>query len=450
MAGLGRMAECATVEVFENRKLRRGRKVPLRVVVLRARGNSPKPDPLFLLAGGPGQAASEAFGPILTRFGGIANERDIVMVDQRGTGRSGPLDCEEEEGLAAQLREGSLERMAKLCVTTLSKERDLTKYVTPVAADDLDEVRAALGYQRINLLGVSYGTRLALVYARRHPDSVRSIVIDGVAPTDMAIPASFAVDGQRALDGVLRACHEEEPCRRAFGDLRSHLKAYLSVLASEHAQMQVRHPRSGKPLSLSVSRAVITQLLRGFLYAPELVALFPLTVQRMTEGRYQSFIAQTVTLGEAAQEEMSHGLFLSVVCAEDLPRIDEALLSGSDGTMIGRAIVQELRDACAFWPRAELDPGYARPTKSKAPTLILSGELDPVTPPRWGEHVLAHLPNGRHVVVPEAGHGVSMRGCLPSVIRDFIDAASVKELKTDCVKDYHRPDFFIDYAGPAH
>jgi len=214
--------------------------------------------------------------------------------------------------------------------------------------------------------------------------------------------------------------------------------------------MQVRHPRSGKPLDLSVSREVITQLLRGFLYAPELVALFPLTIQRMTEGSYQSFIAQAVTLGEAAQEQMSYGMFLSVVCAEDLPSVDDAMLRQSDGTMLGRAIVQEFREACALWPRAKVDAGYGQPTKSNVPTLVLSGALDPVTPPRWGKHVLAHLPNGRHLVVPEAGHGVSTRGCVPSLISDFIDAASAKELKADCIKDYHRPDFFIDYAGPAH
>lgn len=447
--GIDGAAECGTLEVPENPARPEGRKLGLHIVRVPARSDDARAEPLFLLAGGPGQAASEAFGPLLPLLGATNRNRDIVLVDQRGTGRSAPLDCEVPERLKESLVEGALIEVAKGCQKQL--DADLTQYSTERAAHDLDRVRAALGYERINLLGGSYGTRLALEYVRRHEASVRSVVLDGVAPRAMKLPLGMARDAQRALDELFAACAKEPRCAAAFADLP---QTFAEITKSLPRDITVRDPRTAESAAITMTRTLFVQTLRGLLYSPELTSLLPLTLEQVEAGDFQGFIAQALLLGESAEEMMSLGLFLSVVCGEDVSRITEAEIAAeSAGTFLGRAMVDELAAACRGWPAPPLDDDFAAPVKSAVPVLVLSGELDPVTPPRWGDAAAEHLENARHLVVPRAGHGTLMRGCTASLVEDFIDKPeALAEIDATCIGDAARdvPPFFIDFAGPPH
>jgi pimeloyl-ACP methyl ester carboxylesterase len=450
LPGFEGLAECGELEVFENRQAKTGRKIPLRIVRLPARGSSPQADPLFLLAGGPGQAASEAYVPMLGLFGDIRLERDLVLVDQRGSGSSAALDCPVPESLAEQFRDGGLARVAKACRADLAADPD--QYTTPISADDLDDVRAALGYDQINLYGASYGTRLALVYAGRHANRVRSLVLDGVAPPDMRLPLSFAADGQRALDLILKRCEAEAACHRAFPKLAATLDGLLAGLAAEPAQVSLRHPTTGEPLELEISRTAFAQGIRDIMYSSELVALLPLTITEAAEGDFSGFVALMALFAASAREGMSIGLTLSVLCREDVGHItDGQLAEHTAQSFLGPSIVEDFRDACGAWQIAGGPEGIADPVRSQAPTLALSGEMDPATPPRWADQALRTLPRGRHVVVPTMGHGVAIRGCVPRLIQELLDEpAALASMDVSCADDIQAPRFFIDAAGPPH
>jgi pimeloyl-ACP methyl ester carboxylesterase len=444
---LGTPAECGSHEVAEDPADSGGRRIPLRVVRVPARGDDRAADPLFLLAGGPGQAASEAYPALFPYLAAIGQRRDLVMVDQRGTGGSGALDCPRSDRIEDELAESALARLAERCRPLLAG--DLTQYTTERAADDLEAVRQALGYGPINLLGVSYGTRLALEFARRYPDSVRSIVIDGVAPRSLKIPLSFAMDAERALEGVARRCRDDAACRERFGDLERRLERALAALPRH---VVLRDPKSGERIELTLTRAMVAAALRGLLYSPELTALLPLTLEHIEAGQFQSLIAQASLLGEAGAEGMSIGLMLSVICSEDVPRISDAEAARDTAeSFLGRTLVDEFAAACAGWPRAALPPGFAEPVRSEAPVLALSGELDPATPPRWADDALATLPRGRHLIVPGASHGAIVRSCAATLVGRYLEQPeSVAELDAGCLEGAAADNlpFFVDFAGP--
>jgi pimeloyl-ACP methyl ester carboxylesterase len=269
-------------------------------------------------------------------------------------------------------------------------------------------------------------------------------MLDGVAPPWMAIPESFAADGQRALDAMLARC-EASACGRAFPDLKSDLDTLLTSLAEEPQQIELMHPRSGEPLSFELTRGGFARELRLLLYAPEIVALLPYTLARAKKGDYAPFVAETVLVEETAAENMSFGLLLTVVCSEDVPRI-VAPLDG--GGFLGTVTVEAFRKACAAWPSAAVPESFYERAPLDVPALLLSGELDPVTPPRWADDVLRDLPRGRHLVVPGMGHGVSVRSCVPRLLRTFLQAPEdVATLDASCLAD-EAPPFFIHAAGP--
>jgi pimeloyl-ACP methyl ester carboxylesterase len=316
--------------------------------------------------------------------------------------------------------------------------------------DDLDEVRDVLGYDRVNLIGGSYGTRVALSYLRRHPDRVRAAVIDGVAPTTMTLPLSFARDAERALDLLYSECSDDESCRTAFPDARRDLEVLADGLARSPAHVSLPHPRSGELVDLSVSRDVFVSSIRGLLYSTEVSALLPLLVKQALAGDFAPFVAQATLLSDALEETMSLGMFLSVICSEDIPRVtDEDILRETEGTLFGDRAVRVLREACGLWPRGSLPEGYVDPVISDAPVVVLSGDLDPVTPPRWGESVVEHLRRGRHIVVPGAAHGTLANRCIPKLLARFLEEADVADLDLGCIDVLHRPPFFVDFAGPG-
>jgi pimeloyl-ACP methyl ester carboxylesterase len=451
LPGLDRVAECATLPVPLDRNAPEGPKLELSVVVIRARGGEASAPPLLLLAGGPGQAASTAYPPILALLPDVARTRDVVLVDQRGTGRSAPIDCpDDEDELQDAFHPRGIERAARRCVGELGAVAgDLNHYDTPSAVADLEDVRIALGADSIDLYGSSYGSRLALAYARRHPARVRAMILDAVAPPSLRIPLPLARDAQRAFDAMVARCQADPGCAQAFPDPGRDFATVVERLA-EPRKIPVQHPTTGAVEELTLSREAVALALRSLLYSPELTALMPLTLSQLVAGRWNGFVAQVAVLAAGIEEGMSMGLFLSVVCREDVPRIgDDEIEPATEGTFLGRALIDELRDACALWPVEPAPPADEPPLSVIfSPVLLASGEVDPVTPPPWAEEVAAALPHGRHLVVPGAAHGTAIRSCMPELLWRFLEApAEVQGLDANCLRD-EAPRFFVDFSGP--
>ncbi len=437
--------QCGIVEVPENRNAPDGRTLGLNVRVLPATGRDTRPDPLFLLAGGPGQAATTLVPIVGPRLAAVREHRDLVFVDQRGTGDSNPLACEIDEEAALASGQVSLTREdVERCLADL--DADPRWYTTPVAMDDLDTVRETLGYRQINVWGGSYGTRAATVFMRRHPESVRTAILDGMAPVDMSLPLHFAADGQRALDLMLEACARNDLCAERYGNLGESIENLLRSLDHEPpSRYPVRHPRTGEWEEIPLTRDAVAASLRGMLYLPNLAALVPLIVEQALMGDFGALMALA---DPVAGPQLELGMFLSVVCAEDVPFLDrEEAETAARDTVFGNFIVEAFADSCAHWPRGAIPAGYRVPVRSDIPVLLLSGELDPVTPPRWARHAAATLPNSRQVVVPGTGHGTLGAGCVPSLIAEFLDSADPEALDTTCLEGISRPPFWTAPTG---
>lgn len=450
LQGVDHEARCGTFDVWENRETRRGRKLHLHLAVVTSLAPNPAPDPIVVLAGGPGQAAVELAHAIMPAFEQELRHRDLVFVDQRGTGQSNPLECAPPDGGSLDEDLSDAEQDARLRRCLAHFDADPTQYTTPIAMDDLDDVRAALGYPRINLWGGSYGTRAALVYMRRHPDRVRTATLDGVAPTNLKLPLSFAPDGQRALDLLFRACAETDGCAKTYPGLKARFWKLLAELDQAPAKTKVANPVNGALEDVTVDRRDFVTTLRGLLYLPEAASLMPLTIDRAAKGDFTPFVAESHGLVGGFSKTIANGMFYSVICAEDAPRVrPEEIDAATRDTFLGRTVADQMLHICSFWPRGTLPPGYAEPVRSEAPTLLLSGELDPVTPPEHAAQVAKTLPHSLHLVIPGVGHGATEIGCVAKVVADFIDAGKVEGLDTSCTRRLTRPPFFLTFAGPT-
>lgn len=441
-------AECGRLTVFEDRAAAAGRTLELKVVVLPALGREVQPDPLFLLAGGPGMPATVLADVAEAGMRRLRETRAIVLVDQRGTGELSPLQCDDVDA-DSMYYSFNAELPFDLLRDCLARfDADPRHYTTPVAMDDLDDVRAALGYDTINLWGGSYGTRAALSYLRRHGEHVRAVILDGVAPTALRMPVFLGEDAHGALLRMFADCEADADCHAAFPRVREHYTELLARLAATPEQARIPHPRTGELLEFDVGRDAVAFLLRAALYSAEATRLLPLVIERAHAGDYGPLLALSDPLHEATSQ-MNIPMLFSVLCAEDIGRVDDADRARMDADpFLGSAVIDSWGKVCDFWPRGQLPAGYHEPVVSDRPVLVLSGELDPVTPPRWGEAVAEALRNCLHVVVPGTAHGTSAYGCVPRLLARFLETASVDSLDAGCVDVLERPMFFQSFAGP--
>ncbi len=441
-------AYCGTLKVFENRETRQGRTIDLKIVLLPALSNEAKSDPLFFLAGGPGQGAAQLARPLRDVFRRVQSDRDIVLVDQRGTGKSNPLNCTADSDSLQALNEPDEVGLARLRKCMEGYDADLRLYTTPIAMEDLEEVRAHLGYGQINLYGGSYGTRAALVYLRAHEANVRTVILDGVAPTDMRLPLFFGRDAQRSLDKLIDDCETDTACRAQYPNLAARTRALLLRLERDPVRVRLTHPRTGIAEDVTVNAAFVANVLFGSLYVPLAGSLIPELIKRAEANDFQGLLA-LLSMGESTGQNMSVGMQLSIICAEDFPRITpEEVRRESTGTIFAAHLVSSRMKACEFWPKAPLPPSYYEPVVSAVPILVMSGDLDPVTPPSWGESVTQHLKRARHIVFPGTGHGAISTGCGMRILHAFLERGSVEGLDTSCLQALKRPPFFVTPAGP--
>ena len=444
-------AYCGTLKVYENRDTQQGRQIDLNIVVLPALSSDPKPDPFFFLAGGPGQGAAQMAKPLRELFRQIIVDRDMVLVDQRGTGKSNPLNCldEQDDSLKsfAEPEEVAFDKL-KTCMS--GYDADLRLYTTTIAMDDLDDVRAYLGYDTINVYGGSYGTRAALVYLRQHGDRVRTVVLDGVAPTNMRLPLFAPRDVQRAFDRLIADCEADPVCNTTYPNLGTRARAVMARLEKDPPLVSITHPRTGERGEIRMTARMVAGILTMTLYQPLAASLVPALIERAEHDDFQNMLALATMNDTGAPPNMSIGMQLSVLCAEDAPQITpQDAARQAEGTLFGLHVMKLQRDACAFWPRGAVDASFYEPVQSSVPVLIMSGDIDPVTPPVWGEQVARTLPNSTHVVLPGTGHTAGGTGCGRRLIKAFVDAGTADNLDTSCVKNLTRPPYFISPAGPS-
>ena len=430
--------------------------IAIRYVVVPAMARRKFADPVFLLAGGPGQSAVAVAAPTMALFARLNNRRDIVFVDQRGTGGSAPLQCEdpEHESLAEQADPDRQAREAARCMSALARlpyiggADALRFFTTSIAVQDLDAVRRALGAERIDLVGASYGTRVALEYLRQFPRSVRRSVLDGVAPPDMALPASFSLDNQAALDALLDACAREAACARDHPDLRARFEA---LLASLPRKVEAAHPLTGRREEVVVRRDMLLGAVRNALYAPQIAAALPQAIDAAQQGEFAGLLGLSTTFAARKSTRIATGMHLSVVCAEDVPLV--AANTDPPGPDFGSTFAHFYERMCAGWPRGDVPAAFYSIPASATPVLVLSGGLDPATPPRHGARVVGALgPMARHVVVANAGHGVLAIGCMRDVLYRFIDAATDDDalgVDAGCARAVPRPPAFRPVGADA-
>jgi len=439
-------AYCGQYTVFEDRAAKSGRQIALKIVVAPALKRNPAPDPLFIFEGGPGGGAATLAEYRLPMFRRFQIDRDIVLIDQRGTGDSNPLNCEPEdrdEEDFSKIDDYPVERL-RTCLAKLKADARL--YTTAIAMDDIDEVRKYLGYGAINLWGGSYGTRAALVYLKRHEDSVRTVVLDGVAPPDMRLPLYMARDGQRALDLMIDDCAKDAACGKQFPHLRESVTTMFAHAAAK-PHITFTHPRTGNSIQITVSQRLVASIIFSALYDPTLTSLLPQLITDAANGNYGGLLALAFSR-DLPKGAISEGMFLSVVCAEDMPRIQpDEIAREASGRFLGTAFFDTRMKPCEFWPRGAVADDFYQPVVSSKPVLIFSGQDDPVTPPSWGDHVAQYLSNSKHFIVPGSGHISLMHGCAPELVGKFLDQANAKDLDGSCLQSQHRPPFFVNYTG---
>jgi pimeloyl-ACP methyl ester carboxylesterase len=443
LAGIDEELFCGRLTVFENRETGTGRTIDLNIVVLPAFDQNTKAEPVSDLAGGPGASSAERADFYAGQGKDYRRRHDVVCVDQRGTGKSNRLSIPREKTPQYYLSEMFPVDYVREMRHALEKRADLTKYTTSIAMDDLDDVRAWLGYDRINLFGASYGTQAALVYMRRHPEHVRSAILLGVAPTDLKMPLRHSESAARAMDLLLGECEHDAACHAAFPQIRDDWKNVLSQLEKQPARVDYSPREKTPPTTVEIQRGVFAEKIRSWMYDRDKAARIPLIVHHAAGGDFAPFLHQAIA--PSIPDFVADGMYLSVTCAEDVPFINqEEAAKLTAGNPFGNYRVFQQTRACGIWPRGKIPTDFLEPVHSNAPVLIFSGNMDPVTPPKYGEEVAKHLPNSRHVIIPEAGHGVdglADAGCIDRIAIEFLDKGDAKDLDVSCIERMKPPPF---------
>ncbi len=445
-------AECRFISVKENPANPTSRKIDIFITRVKSIQKTDK-SPIFFISGGPGQASSDLLSLTRYYFSSLLVDHDFVFVDQRGTGKSAPLNCDTDILKYADVPPAQAEELAfqdhKACVAGF--DADLIRYTTPYAVQDLERVREALGYKKIFLWGVSYGTRVILEYLRSAPNVIEGTVLDGVAPTAIQLPNFIEQDGSAALANIFELCRKDNPCQQAFPDLEKHWLALLTELSLKPRTIDLKHPRTQKTHPVLVDEKILSSWVRTILYSREVSPILPLAIHRATQKDFSLLFSILGLNLDQMSESISEGMHSAVLCAEDFHYAKlhpttkphhKRLLRLDSSSLFART--------CSLYPASTLPPEYFTPVTSNIPTLLLSGKFDPVTPPKWGEHVNKQLSNARHLKIEGGHHMVSRLGCMPKLIAQFVKQPSnLKTIDAECIDSIQPSHFFIDSAGPA-
>lgn len=437
---------CATVNVPENRTVANGRKLPIRVVVLPAQGKTLAGGPIFAMAGGPGQTST-----------GYVHEyakdprrgsHDFVFVDHRGTGEGHLLDCPRPARNDPRdfLKPVFSAEAAADCRRALERKFDLSRYTTLEAARDLDAVREALGYQRINFDTSSFGSYLASIYIREYPGRVRAAFLGSLVSQENRVPLHLAQDSQFALDTVLRECEADADCQRAYPRVRDDLYEILLELRQSPVSSYLVDEHDGARLPVQLTAAAFSDALRVMLYSSAATRRLPFLIAQAKAGDYSPFVAAAASSTRRLYNSIRFGLFLSVTCNEFVARIDPGeVRAATEGTFLGDSRVRSQMAACSQWPSTILPSDFFRPFSSTVPVLLSSYSADPATAARWMEFAKRTFPNSLVVTTP-GGHWAN-NSCTDRLARELFETASVKTLDTACVTSVSPPKFLLPEAS---
>ena len=423
--------------------------IELRVAVVPALNLTPQTDPLVPIAGGPGQGSVQFYTSYSWAFEDIRRNRDILLIDQRGTGESATMDCEFDDDMIDG--EYSVEltiEHTKLCLEELPY--DPRFFTTSVAVTDMEAVRQALGYPTLNLYGVSYGTRVAQHFARRYPGSTRSLIIDGVVPPQLSLGPEIATESQSAVDKILARCAEDDACNERFPDVAGDFKRIVAALRESPVSIEVPQPSTGRPEAVEFGAGELAAAIRLLAYHPNSIALMPLLISEAGKGNYVPLGSQYMMTMIAMIDALSMGMHNAVVCAEDVPFYDKASIDyeGLEASYMGAFQLEALEAICSVWPAGPLDDEFKVPLATDLPVLLLSGDADPITPPRYADLAAVDLKNATHLIGKNQGHGQIGVGCTARLVADFIDSADPANIDASCLERSFVMPFFLDFSGP--
>tara|TARA_B100000700_G_scaffold331533_1_gene465283 strand:+ start:1106 stop:2608 length:1503 start_codon:yes stop_codon:yes gene_type:complete len=446
--GFSERLNCGFVTVPENYEQPEAKQIEIHYAVIPSIQENSQPDPLLILAGGPGQAATELTPMIARIFADVRKQRDIVLIDQRGTGKSNPLSCDvnRPDELVRSDDEQALDEVAAECLAQYP-DVDVTQYNTPNAIRDFERVRETLNIAQWNLYGGSYGSRVGLKYLQQAPEAVRTATLDAVAPPQVVI-GPFGFNGSLAFDNMLQDCQQQKPCVQRFPNLKQQYNQVMELLAQESVLLDTEDPLSAEPIKIRLTPGRFSSVVRLALYNPATRQLLPYAISEAKTSNYKPILGLMGGTTTAVQNSIYLGLMLSVVCREDLPRATESLLQqDANNEFIGGKTAQAFVDLCKGWQTTPAPADFAEPVTSEKPILLLSGTQDPVTPPRWADIAARTLPNSLHVIAPYAGHTIAGHTCANKIVAQFVRSGSVKELDTQCVKQRKLAPFVLNANG---
>lgn len=440
-------AECATLVRPENPATPNARNIDLAVIKLPAYTTEPADDAFTLIQGGPGGSSIDLGIAYSQYLESVRKTRDVLIIDQRGTGRSNILRCPEIDPALISFEAAVVKQQALDCVNSI--DADLRFYTTSIAVDDLEALREAAGYAQLTIYGVSYGTRVAQHYLRKYPQHSRAVILDGVVHIGLNLAGGeIARRSQAAFDGLANRCARSADCNSRFGNLKVKLSELHERLRDEPVELVLPDPIHGQLIEKTLNRHDLLGVLRLMAYSTESNALLPMILSEAHAGNYLPLAAQSLMLGSDFLEGYAVGMNNSVMCAEDEPFVKAADTTNLQDTYFGSEMVDAMRATCAVWPRGPVDKEFHQPFDSDVPILILSGETDPITPPENGEIAQKMFSNSHHIVVPAHGHGVLLRGCVAQLSINFIEDASLENLSTSCVARERATPFFNSVTGP--
>lgn len=446
----GIKARCGTMLRPENPADPDSPDIELSVAVVPALSLEPEPDPFVPLAGGPGGSAIEFYSAWLHAFEYVRRNRDILLVDQRGTGASSRMACDfDDDVVEGQYSTEQVLQLTRDCLDTLP--HDPRYFTTSVAVADLEAVRQALAYPQLNLYGASYGTRVAQHFARRYPESTRSIVLDGVVPPQLPLGPEIATEAQSALDSILLRCSNDEACGARFPNLQQAFLDVRAKLEEEAVVVDLTDPVTGHRRLIDFGPGELAGAIRLLAYNAHSIAIMPLLIHEAANGNYEPLAAQFHMIAATMADALAMGMHNAVMCSEDVPfyardAIDYEALEES---YIGIMQLDAIEAMCSLWPAGPVDDDFREPLATNIPVLLLSGEVDPITPPRYAEFAMVDLTNARHLTAEQQGHGQAGTGCVPRLISQFVGAASPEDLDAECMGRSFVMPFFLDFAGPA-
>ena len=446
----GIKARCGRLERPLNPEDPAAGSISLSVAVVPALDLEPESDPIVPLAGGPGQGAIQFYAAYAAAFEPLRRDRDILLVDQRGTGDSAELTCPTDESLLqGELSDEQTRELTTACLDELP--HDPRFFTTSVAVRDLEAVREALAYPSLNVYGVSYGSRVAQHYARRFPAHTRSIVLDGVVPPDLPLGPDIALEAQYAVDNILVRCQEDSACAEAFPDVGETFESLKRQLTASPVELTLADPVSGDYERIRFGRVEFAAAIRLMAYHPNTIALIPLLVHEAAAGNYEPLARQYVMTTRSIGDSIAIGMHNAVMCTEDVPRyapaaLDEAALQA---TYMGSLLVDTMETVCAVWPEGLADEDLNEPLETSIPTLLLSGGADPITPPGYATRAAAGLRRAWLLTGVDQGHGQLAVGCMPDVVAGFVAAAELEDGAAECVDESFVMPFFLSFSGPA-